>query len=848
MKVYGLKLIPICFCIVSTPFAALSDSYFDPGLLIFAGENEGKDIDLEQFSKVNSVAAGQYNLSIVVNTIPQGEHDIILDNNNKGIMVPVLTPTQLAAYGVNLASLPKLQGLAQDAPITDLNEYIPDANVSVDLKSLQLIISIPQIYMTPNYDGEIDPSLLDDGISALFMNYMINTGKNWYSGSSDVSKSTTENAFIGLNGGINLGAWRVRTNYSHSYVSGSNFSSVNQSTFNGTHVMRAIPILQSIFKIGEISTSGNIFDAIPMRGIYLASDEQMLPSSMRGFAPRVSGIANSNATVTVRQNGYIVLQTFVPPGHFKIEDIPASGLAGDLEVTIEEDDGSQRVYTQAYSSLPVMVREGALKYEISLGQYDSNQTYQSRKSRFVLGSFIYGLPKNITLYGGTLLANQYSSAVVGTGISLGLFGALSTDITHAKADFGQRYSGQSYRIRYSKSLLSTGTSFDLTALRYSTKDYYSFSDFNNSGFELREGIVPWVGERQRSSFQTSISQSLGDYGSMYLRGTKSHYWGTSSSNTNLSLGYNKNIKGVNFNLDYTIDRLKRENNTWPENHRVSFNINVPMSLFSNDEKWRSMSANYQMVHDNRGSTSQQLGINGSAFENKLSYGISQNYENQWNTYSGGLNASYSGDKYTISTGYSYSDNNKSVNANLNGGLVAHSGGLLFSRTLGTNIAVITAEGAEGAELNSGAMFNSAGQAVVPNLVEYGRNTIALNVDSLPPNVTVQSTVLSAYPTAGAVIKAQFDTRVGYQVIFNLTQKDAKVPFGALASLVEDTPIPNTGIMDGEQRLYMSGLPNSGSIQVQWGNDKGSCRIHYHDLASIQTSFDSPIRMLSLPCQ
>ncbi|NIA80986.1 fimbria/pilus outer membrane usher protein, partial [Providencia rettgeri] len=80
------------------------------------------------------------------------------------------------------------------------------------------------------------------------------------------------------------------------------------------------------------------------------------------------GVANTNATVTVRQNGSVVYQTFVAPGRFIIRDIPASGLAGDMEVTVEEENGKQTVFTQAYSSLPMMERQGAYNYEISAGR------------------------------------------------------------------------------------------------------------------------------------------------------------------------------------------------------------------------------------------------------------------------------------------------------------------------------------------------------------------------------------------------------------------------------------------------------------------------------------------------
>ncbi|ENE9916136.1 fimbria/pilus outer membrane usher protein, partial [Yersinia enterocolitica] len=120
------------------------------------------------------------------------------------------------------------------------------------------------------------------------------------------------------------------------------------------------------------------------------------------------------------------------------------------------------------------------------------------------------------------------SMVAGSGVSLGSFGALSADITTSSTTLaGQdgRQQGSSYRIRYAKSLLETGTSIDLAAYRYSTRHYYSFSDFNSQGYQLSEGQVPWALERQRSNFQVQLNQQLGSWGSTYLSLQRNDFWG-----------------------------------------------------------------------------------------------------------------------------------------------------------------------------------------------------------------------------------------------------------------------------------------------------------------------------------
>ncbi|MGQ3339172.1 fimbria/pilus outer membrane usher protein, partial [Staphylococcus aureus] len=71
---------------------------------------------------------------------------------------------------------------------------------------------------------------------------------------------------------------------------------------------------------------------------------------------------------------------------------------------------------------------------------------------------------------------------------LGYMGAISADGTLSRAKFAHENdaNGGSWRLRYSKSMLSTGTSLDLTALRYSTRNFYTFSEYNGTGYEGRD--------------------------------------------------------------------------------------------------------------------------------------------------------------------------------------------------------------------------------------------------------------------------------------------------------------------------------------------------------------------------
>ncbi|EOD1756573.1 fimbria/pilus outer membrane usher protein, partial [Escherichia coli] len=92
--------------------------------------------------------------------------------------------------------------------------------------------------------------------------------------------------------------------------------------------------LKAQLTLGDTATPSDIFDSVQMRGALLASDEEMLPDSQRGFAPVVRGIAKSNAEVSIEQNGYVIYRAFVQPGAFEINDLYPTANSGDLTVIV----------------------------------------------------------------------------------------------------------------------------------------------------------------------------------------------------------------------------------------------------------------------------------------------------------------------------------------------------------------------------------------------------------------------------------------------------------------------------------------------------------------------------------
>ncbi len=74
------------------------------------------------------------------------------------------------------------------------------------------------------------------------------------------------------------------------------------------------------------------------------------------------------------KNGYSIYKTTVAPGAFEINDLYATGSAGDLYVTVKESDGSEQNFVVPFASLAVLQREGQLDYALSSGRTRSGSS------------------------------------------------------------------------------------------------------------------------------------------------------------------------------------------------------------------------------------------------------------------------------------------------------------------------------------------------------------------------------------------------------------------------------------------------------------------------------------------
>lgn len=829
--------------------AVKSENQFDPA---FLSSDPSAVADLSLFQNAGQQPPGNYHVDVFVNgqyveskeiafsVVPPGEAGA----DGTGLS-PVLSLAYLKQLGLNVAAVPALAAPApQDAPV-DLAAVIPGAASYFDFSRQRLEVSLPQAVLLQQARGLVPEERWDDGITALMLNYNL-SGDYGVGGDSKGEGSN----FLGLNSGLNVGPWRFR-----SYTTWNKGNGLNEWQHVNASVSRGLPAYKSKLLFGDSYTTADTFDSLSFRGVQMSSDEEMYPDSMRGYAPVIRGIAKGNAKVRIKQNDYLIYQTNVSPGAFVIKDLFASSNSGDLEVEVEETDGSINRYIVPFASIPNLLREDRVKYSLTLGQYRSGNDEQ-KEPEFMQGSLAMGLAHDLTLYGGTQLSDDYQSYLFGAGKNLGAWGALSVDITHANTLLpdGNEAKGQSLSIAYAKAFPEQDFTIQMLGATYSTEGYYTFSE---STYESMSGsVTPPSGSddgnslpfnlhySKRSRIEGSVSQQLGDAGgSVYLNAWAQSYWHTDEQDTTVQFGYSGMWKDLNYNLAYSHSENVYE---VEPNRLLSVNLSMPLRWGSGNDA-PVMNANYGLNYDVDGETVHSLGLSGTALEDhNLSYSVQQGFRVEDGT-SSFSNASldYKGARGNLDVGYSSDENRQQVTYGASGGVVVHSEGVTLSQPLGNSNILVAAPGAEGIgiENSPGSRTNGSGYAVLPYASNYRYNRVRLDTSKLPDNLEIDEAVVQVVPTSGALVRADFKARVGVRALLTLTHGGKAVPFGAEVSAGEGGA---TGIVSDDGVVYLSGLGLQGELDVRWGMGADQqCRTPYQLPTEAETQ---SITRMALVCR
>jgi len=837
------------------------DASFDRSMLSGAGQNT---TDLSRFERGNFVPSGSYSVDLYLNDSPIGRSNVrFTAASADASATPCVTRALLDTLGLHPADLSAqtTADLTNDNICVAMSAVVPGASMTFEMSDLRLDTSVPQAYLGQMARGYVDPKYWDSGVNAGLLNYNFNSYRTSNQGLAQTS------SYLGLNAGLNLGRWHLRNNSSLSWQSGiGDTRSTHRWQNISTYAQRDLPGIGAQLTVGDSWTSGEIFDSVGLRGVQIATDDRMLPQSVRGYAPTVRGIADSNAKVAVRQNGMLIYQTTVAPGPFTINDLYATGYGGDFEVSVTEANGRVHTFSVPFASVPQLLRPGATRFSLAAGQLRDESI--EHKPGVVQATMQRGFSNLLTGYAGIVGSQGYAAVLLGSALNT-RYGAFAMDMTaaHTKIPGLDVLSGQSVRLSYSKILAQTGTSLTVAAYRYSTSGYLALGDAVRArdyarrglpvfasgparpltidgvpvsglltpeqqaalaGIDYRDNLVPNGVDRQRNNFTLTLSQRLGVRGgSLYINGSARDYWNRAGTDTQVQLGYNNSFGRVNYNLSASRERdlFGRSDN------RYMANITIPLGSGSHQPMLTG-----GLARDSNGGMQEQATLSGTAgTDDRFSYGATATHDNGDNNSgtkgsTGNINAGYRGSFAQLNAGFGAGNGYSQSSLGVNGAVVAHPGGVTFGQSLGDTVVIVEAPNAAGARIGNaaGVRVDHAGYALVPYVTPYTLNTINIDPTGLSLDVQLDNTSVQVAPRAGAVAMVKFKSESGHFVLIQARLRDGKtLPFGAE---VDDAQGATVGVV-GQAGQIMARLSNdAGELQVKWQAEGGvsqSCSLPYN---------------------
>ncbi len=787
-----------------------------------------QNIDMSQFSIAGYVPPGDYVLTVFVNGQRLGAPRDITVLEQKTQTQAICIPADLLdSIGLKESVKPKVT-VYPNSQCLDLS-VLKGMQTVIDLPTLSLKITIPQLWMEYRDPYWTPPALWEEGINGAFLDYSANV-------SITEEKEGDKRTYLSTNGtaGINLGVWRFRGDYSAIYQKkrgGRQSQEIHDFDFSRLYGFTSLKKLASILTIGENYFYSDVFESWQYSGISLESDDRMLPPKLVGYAPEITGVADTNATVIVRSQNRVLLETTVPPGPFRIQTLD-SGVRGILDITIREENGEEKKFSISTASLPYLTRPGRLIYKLVMGKTRYDGHHLTGKPVFS-GEFSYGLSNAWSLYGGTQFNSDYQATAIGIGRDLFSFGALSLDITQSFARFtDKKIKGRSYRLNYAKSFDALRTDITFAGYRFVARDYRTltqFMDQRRTGYDIRS---------PKENYQIYINKYFDNF-NISLNYQYSTYWQDKPqtqyglyASTNISIPM---LSQQNANISLSATRTERDSGyqddainlylTIPlyKGHSISFSESYSRIGKSNQYSHRASYSGYS----DRDNYSLNVGYShGEEIDSQSS--ISGYYSRDFSQANLSANASYVPQQY------------RSVGASINSGITATTQGIALHRSAnGDTRLMIETPGVGDVPLDSGVIkTNYFGLAVIPNVNSYRKSTVSINTSQLPENIETLESTTDITLTKGAIGYRSLSVMKGEKLFAIISLNDGKKPpFGASVRNADNREL---GIVGEDGVTWLVGISSKEKLSVYWAGKK-QCEL------SLPEDLASPTSMLLLPC-
>lgn len=592
----------------------------------------------------------------------------------------------------------------------------PNTQVSFDISTQTLSLAIPQAGLT-KADESLDWGF---GNNALRLNYNINANKyrdnvDYYGSSSLLT---------------NVGEWIAR---------GSASITQDEQSVSVFTLSKAILSLQADVILGKTSVSSGELGGLSTYGMTLSSNANMRRQTL-GYTPIFSGIANSNARVTLRQGNTVLYSEIVPPGPFEINDVTVLN-GGDVVMTITENNGEVLQQIFPITLIRGQISPGEHEYSVSVGVIDHDNARGTPTGALGAISYGYGL-KHLSLRLGSLVGGDFTGVTGEVTSQLGSIGSVSTAIsaTQSRYDEGDR-NGQKSTFTYAKTF-DTGTSIR-ASLNQMSENYDTLGEYNDENYEYFSRRQPLKNE-----VSLGFSQPLWMGANVSVNTWERRYWHREDKQRGMTSNLSTRVGKIGISVAGAYYKTGQD-----DQYNISTSVSIPFSIFEhNYNSFASMSSSKE------GKNNYSAGVS-TNITDRWSMAISESWStngnlgdqtNVWSTYDGRM-AQYSGQISRAKYGTTGS-------ASMNGALMylPADNSFILGKNISDTVAVVHIPGATGSTLLGGLdKTDRNGNLIVP-IRSYQVNTLSIDTSTLPSNTEIAMPSLKIRPTASSVTYVPFD--------------------------------------------------------------------------------------------
>ncbi|ARJ43170.1 hypothetical protein B1H58_14790 [Pantoea alhagi] len=721
--------------------------------------------DAEIFNGDSDILPGKYSFKILINDQEVAEQDVVFRLYH-GRSEPLFACRDLQEWGVHIDRCPRAENF--------LSAWVHDAKFDIDLSENRLALTLPQqAWSKPNLYDIAPGWRWDNGINAAFVNYDLSAQR--------YQSSSVSNDFYGnLSSGVNLFGFRLRND---GYFSAPEMAHARYQS-SSSWLAYDIDRLRSTLTVGDFYTSGSLFQGTTLRGVSLMTNMAMFSNTERSYVPAIIGSVSSNATVIVKQNGYVIATRQIPPGAFNINDVPVSSSAGDIDVTIIEASGKRQHFIQPFNTNSFQLPPHSLRYTLNLGE-----SRQHNAQRLLEGTLLYGLNNTFTLLNGVQYAADYRNVATGMGANVRWLGGVSMLFNQSQTTrYQQQRTGSQLQLGLSRFLPLTD-SYLYASATHRFNPYYQ--EFGYSPRSVGTGLAGGY----RNKYSVQLSQNI--------------------KGMNLALNYNQEIDwlgrryrnwqtNLNFNIRHAT-LLTSWSRRYSAGHAAENHLSVSISLPLGKERNHYL----DMSHSSGNSHSSHLSLTGQMGEERsLSYSLGA--AKSGSEYHYDASANYTSSQGVARTAWSRGRSTEQWQAGARGSVVLHSHGITLGQYLSESAAIVHTPHIADVRIENAqhVATDRWGNAVVPSLVPYYYNELAPTLDSRHiRTIKVDEVVHRLVPREGAIVAVELSASHQQQHYARITQTSGQpLPFGAI---LYDADNRNRGV------LSAGGVISMDIYQLKW---------------------------------